>query len=46
MVGAAPKSQNAEACIQVDTGVLSVMLCIRPFAKTSENQNKVDLLFF
>ena len=58
------KSQNAEACIHVDTGFfllvkpqtteeeaeeaveaggfLLVMLCIRPFAKTSENENKVE----
>ena len=26
----------------VDTGFLLVMLCIRPFAKTSENENKVE----
>ena len=51
------KSQNAEACIHVDTGFvllvkpqtteeegafLLVMLCIRPFAKTSDNENKVE----
>ena len=36
------KSQNSEACIHVDTGFLLVMLCIRPFAKASENENKVE----
>ena len=36
------KSQNDEACIHVDTGFLLVMLCIRPFAKTSENKNRVE----
>ena len=35
------ESQNSEACMHVDTGFLLVMLCIRPFAKTSENENKV-----
>ena len=34
--------QNAEACIHVDTGFQLVMLCIRPFEKTSENENKVE----
>ena len=33
---------QAEVCIHVDTGFLLVMLCIRPFAKTSENTNKVE----
>ena len=33
------KSQIAEACIHVDTNFLLVMLCIRPFAKTSANEN-------
>ena len=37
-----PESQNAEACMHVDTGLVLVMLCIRPFAKTSENENKVE----
>ena len=36
------KSENAEACIHVDTGFLLVMLCIRPFPKTSDNENKVE----
>ena len=41
--GICPSSQNAEACIHVDTGFLLVILCIKPFAKTSENENKVEL---
>ena len=36
------KSQNSETCIHVDTNFLLVMLCIGPFAKTSENENKVE----
>ena len=28
--------------IHVDTGFLLVMLCIRPFAETSENEKKVE----
>ena len=36
------KSQNAESSIHVDTGFLLVTLCIRPFAKTIKNENKVD----
>ena len=36
------RSQNAEACIHVDTGFLLVMLCISPFAKTSGNEKKVE----
>ena len=42
MMGTALESQNAKACIHFDTGFLLVMLCIRPFAKTNENKNKVE----
>ena len=36
------ESQNAEACIHVDTGFLLAILHIRSFAKTSKNANNVE----
>ena len=36
------KSQNAEACIHVDTGFLLLTLRIRPFPETSDNENKAE----
>ena len=42
VVAALCSSQNAKACIHVDTGFLLVTLCIRPFAKTSANENKIE----
>ena len=35
------KSQSSEAFIHVGTGFLLFILCIRPFEKISDNENKV-----
>ena len=35
-------SQSRSGPLTVDTGFLLVMLCIRPFATTSENEKKVE----